>query len=119
MCLRQISLVEINAEHAISSAPFHLNAVEAAVATDIEYAFTSQICGNRVLESFPLNAWKIAEEMFRRSLHAAKVDVMEPFAQPADLLRNVRAVVRVDLAYLRVHAITCGASLLVYLHASA
>src|SRR3989440_10071336 len=104
MCLRQISLVEINAKHAIGSAPFHLNAVEAAVATDIEYAVTSQIGGNRVLESFPLHAWEIAEEMFRRRLHAAKGGVMEPFAQPPDLLPHRPAGGRVGLGYFRASA---------------
>src|SRR5256885_1082399 len=99
MCLRQISLVEINAEHTIGSAAFHLDAVESGVATDIEYGFASQIRGNRVLESFPLHAWKIAEEMFRRGLHATEVDVVEPFAERPDLLRNVRASVHVNLRY--------------------
>src|SRR5438045_7593046 len=69
MCLRQIPLAEINAKHAISSAPFHLNAIEASVATDIEYAFTSQICRNRLLESFPYHACNIADQKTRPRLY--------------------------------------------------
>src|SRR2546430_17327302 len=72
MCLRQISLVEINAKHAISSAPFHLNAVEAAVATDIEYAVTSQIGGERLPESVPLHHRASRRRRLRARLHRAK-----------------------------------------------
>ena len=36
--LREVILVEIDAEHALGAAPLHLDRVEAAIAADIEHA---------------------------------------------------------------------------------
>ena len=105
MGLRQIAFIDIDADHAVGSATFHLDAVEPSVTTDIEYRFSLEIRRNRMFESCHFTR-EIAEEMFRRGLHATEVDVVEPFAERPDLLRNVRASVRVNLRYLRVHPTT-------------
>ena len=49
--LREIVLVEIDAEHALGAAPLHLDRVEAAVAADIEHGLAGQVRRDRVGEA--------------------------------------------------------------------
>src|SRR4051794_32538618 len=110
MRLRKVSLVEIHSEHAISAAPFHLNAVEPGIATNVEYRFTAQICRDSSLESRPFHARIVSEKVLRRSLHTPDFDVVKPLAERADVLGNVRAFVSVDLGKSCIHVIIWGAA---------
>ena len=76
--LRQVVLVEVDAEHAARAAPLHLDRIEAAIAADIEHALAGEIGRERVGEACPFDAGVIAQEMLRRRLHAVEVDVVEP-----------------------------------------
>src|SRR5437868_1327860 len=79
-CLGQISVVEIDRHHAVGAASFHFDAVEPAIATDVQHCLTAQIRRNRILKSLPLYAWIIAQKMIWRGLHAAYVEIVKPIA---------------------------------------
>ncbi len=49
--LRQVVVVEIDAEHPLGPAPFHLDRVEAAVAADVEHRLAGQIGRDRLCEA--------------------------------------------------------------------
>src|SRR5438128_3660170 len=86
--LRQVMLVEINADHARGAAPFHLDAVEAGIATDVEHAFVTQVVRQCMLEALPFLPRVIAQEMRRRGFYPADVDVVKPLAKLVDALGN-------------------------------
>src|SRR3954466_15374917 len=76
--LRQVPVVKIDRHHAIGAPPFHFDAVEPAVAADVEYCFAPQIRRNRMLEPLPFDARIIAKEMVRCGLDTANLDVVKP-----------------------------------------
>src|SRR5947209_8415146 len=108
--LGQISVVEINRDYAVGAAPFHLDAVEAAIAADIQHRLTAQVRRNRMLKPLPLYAWIIAEKMIWRGLHTIDVEIVKPIAQFADTLRDLFSGVDLQFFNLRVHTAACEAA---------
>src|ERR1700760_4110687 len=61
--LIQVTIENVNAQHALSAALFHLNAVEAAVAANIEHRCAGKISGQRRGNPLPLYVGKIAQKV--------------------------------------------------------
>jgi hypothetical protein len=76
--LREVALVEIDAEHARGAALLHLDRVEAAVAADVEHGLAREVLRDRVREAAPFDGGVVAEEMVRGGPGAVEVDVVEP-----------------------------------------
>ena len=54
--LRQVVVVEVDAEHPLGPAPLHLDRVEAAVAADIEHGLAGEILGIACAKPFHFTA---------------------------------------------------------------
>src|SRR5438874_4496957 len=106
-CLGQISVVEIDRDDPVRAASFHLDAVEAAIAADIQHRLTAQVRRNRMLKSLPLYAWIIAQKMIWRGLHTIEVEIVKPIAQFADTVRDPFAGVGLHFLKLGVHTTAC------------
>src|SRR5205085_11979243 len=90
--LREVALVAVDAHDAVGPAPLHLDGEEAGVATDVENGLAAQVPRDRVLDAAPEIARVVAEEVVRRGVHAAQIEVVEPIAQRADSLLDDPAV---------------------------
>src|SRR5437763_6650496 len=107
--LGKVTVVEIDSEHAICTTPFHLDTVEPGITTNIKYCFAAQILRDIAPKSLPFYAWIVAQKMIGRSLHTAKVNIVEPIAQCADALLQLLARSSLDFCEICAHATTCSA----------
>ena len=82
--LREIAWIKIDPHHAVGSAPFHLQRVEARVAADIEDRAAREVLGNGFLEAPPFDLRVIAQKVARRSLHAIESQVVKPISERMD-----------------------------------
>jgi hypothetical protein len=86
--LCKVARVGVDAHHARRAAALHLETVESRVAPDVEHRLAGQIRGKRVREALPFDGGVIAEEVIRRRLDAAQIDVVKPVAQLANAIAD-------------------------------
>src|SRR5690606_35541891 len=84
--LRQISIVEVEAENALRTPPLHLDRVEAGIAPDVENRLSAEIFRDCILELPPFHMRIVAEKMVRRSGDAVELDIVEPGPELLDPL---------------------------------
>src|SRR5690242_21909551 len=76
--LAQIIGVEIDRENASGTSQFHLNRIEAGVATNVENGFAGEIGCDRVRKTPPFHRRVITEKMVGGGHHPAEINVVEP-----------------------------------------
>ena len=91
--LRQVILVGVDTHHAVCAPALHLDGVKAGIAADVENGLSAEVLRNGVGEFLPFHAGIVAEEVIRRGLHAAEVEIVEPLSQLLDLALQGLAIV--------------------------
>src|SRR5205085_2311210 len=71
------------------AALFHLDRIEAGIASDVEHRLAGEVGRHGVGEALPLDVRVVAEEVIGRGLHAGEVDVVKPAAEGTDLAFDV------------------------------
>ena len=79
--LFQISRIRIDAYDPCGAAAFHFNGVETSVAADIQNCLPGKVGWNTCLENTPFAGRVVTQEVIRRRLYSAEIDVMKPFAE--------------------------------------
>ena len=87
--LREVVVVEVDAEHALGPAPLHLDRIEAGIAADVEHGSAGEIGRDRVGESPPFDSGIVAQEVVGRRFDPGKLDVVEPRPERFDRLANL------------------------------
>src|SRR5690606_35224568 len=85
-CLRQIGIIEVEAENAFCAPPLHLDRVETGIAANVENRLSGEVGGYRILEFSPFHMRIVAEKMVRRSGDAIELDIVEPGPELLDPL---------------------------------
>src|SRR5690606_15632719 len=85
-CLRQIGIIEVEAENAFCAPPLHLDRVETGIAANVENRLSGEVGGYRILEFSPFHMRIVAQKMVRRSGDAVELDIVEPGPELLDPL---------------------------------
>ena len=100
--------MRVDAKHARSPTPLHLDRIKARVAAYIEDGAAGKVTWNGMGEAPPLQGWIIPEKMIRRGLHTADLDVVKPITQCADTLRHFLTQIGLDFGRVGAHATACS-----------
>ena len=81
---------EASVQDAIRAAPFHLDAVKAGVAADVQHRGAAQIGRQGAFKLRPFHSRIVAQEVIWRGLDIAEPKVVEPRTQCANRRLNIR-----------------------------